>query len=315
MKKETKCTAPGKCILFGEHAVVYGQSAISMGLKNFGSECIITRITEAGIQFNFPDYQKFLAFSNLIHMIENIPNKFSQFALGLKKLAETYNIKFEYVRITIKSSIWSGSGLGSSASTAVAFIRALNSYYDFKMDDNKISELSFEMEKQVHGTPSGIDNFTCTYGGFVFFKKGTYELLKIPENFNLLITYTGKPHNTRMAIEQVRTRKKENPKNIDQIFSSIGQLAQLAKKELDHRNLEEIGNLMNKNQEFLAELGISNKVINKINNIAISNGVYGSKLTGAGLGGCVISLGTKIALKNTKNTLKKLNLGLKFYNF
>jgi mevalonate kinase len=303
--KKKIARAPGKCILFGEHAVVYDQPAISLGIENLYSECLIEEIQEPRIRLNLENYKISLVFNDINEAVENIPEKFVQFAEGLRTFAHQFKMPVNRIKITIKSEIWPGSGLGSSASTAVAFISALFAFYDLDLDKQKINKMALTMEKRVHGNPSGIDNTTCVYGKLIFFSRGNFEFLNFPENFNLLITYTGIPHNTQMAVEQVKKKKDEDRTDVEKIFLSIGDITSQGLDTLKIENYEELGILMNKNHKLLAELGLSNNVIEKINDIAILNGVHGSKLSGAGLGGCVISLGPKSKLKTLSSILSR----------
>ena len=237
MKKRI-ARAPGKCILFGEHAVVYNQPAISLGIENLYSECLIEEIQEPGILLNLENYKIPLVFNNIGEAVENIPEKFGQFAEGLRYFAHQFKKPVNRIKITVKSEIWPGSGLGSSASTAVAFISALFAFYDLNPDKQKINELVLSMEKRVHGNPSGIDNTTCVYGKLIFFRSRNFEFLIPPENFNLLITYTGNPHNTQMAVQQVQKRRDENRAKVEKIFQSIGAITSQAKDALKVENYE-----------------------------------------------------------------------------
>ena len=304
--KKIIARAPGKCILFGEHAVVYNQPAISLGIEEIYSECLIEELADQKIHLIFSNFDISLVFNDIIDAIENIPEKFVHFAEGLRFFADQFKKPINRVKITIRSEIWPGSGLGSSASTAVAFISALFAFYDLNHDKQIINKMALIMEQRVHGNPSGIDNTTCVYGNLIFFRGGNFTFLNLPKNFNLLITYTGIPHNTRLAVEQVQKKRDEYRSKFEIIFQSIGSLSSKAKNALKIENYEEIGILMNKNQKLLAELGLSNNTIEKINEIAVLNGVYGSKLSGAGLGGCVISLGANSKLETISSILNKM---------
>jgi hydroxymethylglutaryl-CoA reductase len=146
------------------------------------------------------------------------------------------------------------------------------------------------MEKVVHGTPSGIDNTVCTYGNAIFFQEGKFQNIEVPDNLKILITYTNMKHDTKLAIEQLRNLKKKESEFCQLIFDRIGFYTETAELELINGNLNEIGSIMNINQKLLAALNLSNDAISEIIDIALRNGAYGSKLTGAGLGGCVISI-------------------------
>ncbi|MCP4761875.1 MAG: mevalonate kinase [archaeon] len=302
---ELKVLAPGKCILFGEHAVVYNHPAISMGIDLY-SECSIKNNKKNMINLKLPNYSKNFEFHNIDDLNQNIPKNFLQFGLGLKNFSHLYNLDINNIEIELRSSFWPGSGLGSSASIAVSFISALANYYEIGINRKEINDFAFNLEKVVHGTPSGIDNITSTYGNLLLYQNGDFEKIIIPNDFEILITYSGTPHNTKKAIEQVREKKERSSELVFNIFSDIEKITLKAKNEFIKGNLEKIGILMNENQNFLSKLGLSNDNINKITEIARLNGAFGSKLTGAGIGGCVISLGEKKNLNIISDLLKKL---------
>lgn len=301
-------SAPGKCILFGEHAVVYGYPAIAMALS-LNSTCSIEEIEENKIEIILKNYNQSFISSNLEDFLSKIPPQFNQIGYCLKIINNRFNTKFKKIRIIISSSLFPSSGLGSSASISAALIMAINEFYDLYLQKEEISKIAYEMEKIVHGTPSGIDNTICTFGNMIFFQKGKYHFIEIPNDFLILITYTNVKHNTKEAIEQLRKLKNEQPVLCDLILERIGTYTEIAELELINGNLIEIGNLMNSNQKLLASLNLSNEVINEILKISFENGAFGSKLTGAGLGGCVISVGDKTTLKNLSSVLN--NKGFK----
>lgn len=296
--------APGKCILFGEHSVVYGYPAIAMAISLY-SRCVIENIKEKKIQLVFKNYDKIFEFPDLKTFVLSVPSQFKQVSGCLKIFNEEHGVNFENIKLTLSSSLFPSSGLGSSASIAVALVSAISEFYEKNYDKYEISKIAFQMEKIIHGTPSGIDNTVCTHGNLIFYKKGEFSSLSFPNYLQILVSYTNIAHDTKRAIEAVRAFKNEKPDLSEKIFKEMGKIAETAEKQLLNGNLREIGNLMNENQKYLVELGVSNDTISEIVKIALRNGAYGSKLTGAGLGGCVISLGTKKELKKISRVLKE----------
>jgi mevalonate kinase len=301
--KSISASAPGKVILLGEHAVVYGFPAIAMAIS-IRSTCNIESIDQ-GIKLYLNDYNLVLNFSNLSQFQEEIPDKFKQFSLILGILKKEYNIDVKNIKITLNSEILPGSGLGSSASIAAALITALNAFYNLKLKNDTISDLAFKMEEITHGTPSGIDNTVCTHGNILFFRKGKIHYVNVSTDFSLLITYSHMEHNTKRAVLNIKKLTEEHPSLINEIFKKIGLYTEKAEKLLLDGNLRELGNIMNKNQNLLEQLHLSNDPISEIVNTAMNNGAYGSKITGAGLGGCVITLANDEELSQISILLQK----------
>ncbi len=303
--RNSLASAPGKCILFGEHAVVYGYPALAIAIDIF-SYCKISEREQNGIVLILKNYDYSFNFSNINDICNQIPPKFSQIAVGLELFSKKYNILINNIEITINSDLWPESGLGSSASSSIALLGSLNEFYSLNLKKKDISSLAFEMEKKVHGNPSGIDNTTCSQGGLIFYKDHEFQSFDFLKQFKILISYTGITHNTKEAVRNVKEFCNKEPKLSTELFTKIKKITEKGLKELEQGNIIEIGNLMNLNHQILIEIGLSTPDIEKITQISRSNNAYGSKLTGAGKGGCVISIGKLSDLQIIKEKLKKL---------
>lgn len=302
--KSITSISPGKSILFGEHAVVYGYPAIATAIS-IKSYCQIEQFDQGKIIIHLRNYGTFFEAPNLEILRSQIPSKYQQFCAGLQHFKEHYDIETKNILINIESDLFPGAGLGSSASISVAMIFALNSYFQLNLEKNQINKIAYELEKIIHGTPSGIDNTVCTYGNAIFFQQGDFEFIDIKDDIPLLVTYTNVEHNTKEAIGRIRDLKTKNPNKTEKLFKKIEELTNQAKEELEKGNIRRLGELMNKNQNYLTKLQISNKEINEVVRTANDNGAFGSKLTGAGLGGCVISIGQKEKLERIALKLEK----------
>jgi mevalonate kinase len=298
-------SAPGKCILFGEHAVVYGYPALAIAIDIF-SYCKISEREQNGILLNLKNYVYSSNFSDINELCDQIPSKFRQIAVGIELLSKKYNILINKIDIEIYSDLWPESGLGSSASSSIALLGALDEFYKLNLKKKDISNLAFEMEKIVHGKPSGIDNITCAQGGLIFFKDHEFQRFDFLKQFQFLIIYTGITHNTKDAIKNVKEFCIKEPKLSTELFTKIRTITEKGLKELEQGNIVEFGNLMNLNHQILDKIGLSTPDIEKITQISRSNNAYGSKLTGAGKGGCVISIGKLSDLQIIQKKLKKL---------
>ena len=149
MQKQVKVSAPGKIILSGEHAVVYGYPAILAAIDRRLS----VEVGKGKTPENFLDNKKLLEFA-LSEINKN---------LGKRK-----NISY---RIKIDSQIPIGCGMGSSAAFAVALSAAVLRYYDKPWNLEKINEIAYGIEKKQHNNPSGGDNTISAYGAFFYIAK------------------------------------------------------------------------------------------------------------------------------------------------
>jgi len=296
-------SAPGKSILFGEHSVVYGHGAVAMAISAC-STCSIEEEKDKKIHLHLNNSEKF-EFSGVEAMVKNLPGEYRQISHCFHLIHQNYNLDPNNIRISITSQLFKSSGLGSSASTAVALVQALSTYYDLDLQKEEISNMAYEMEKVIHGTPSGIDNTICTFGYMIYYQNKKFEPLMPPSGLKLLISFTNVAHDTKKAIEKVKSFKSRNPEQCEKIFQEMGVVAMQGKEALKAGDLKMIGHLMDINQGLLSQLGVSNEKIDFIVKIANKNGAYGSKLTGAGLGGCVISLADDATLQKVSRILKE----------
>jgi len=292
-------SAPGKCILLGEHSVVYGYPAIAVAL-DIRSYCTIENPIDKSIHIYLPDYEMGLNFPNITQMQKQIPDTYRQFYEGLNAISKEYEIPIKNLSIRIKSDLWKGAGLGSSASTSIAFLTAIAERYDLKISLNELNKIAFFMEKFVHGTPSGIDNTICSLGGAIIYQNGVREKLNIPK-FPILITHSGSPHNTGQIVSSIKERKDD----LKNAFVEIEKITEKGIIALKKGDFSRLGELCNKNQEILSRMGLSTPEIDEIICFSIDNGAFGSKLTGAGAGGSVITLGTKDTLQEIQQILQK----------
>ena len=158
-------SAPGKVILFGEHAVVYGQPAIAIPVTQLRARATLTpKISgEPGeLRILAPD----VGLDSLWeHLTPDNPIRAAvtevKSALGIDHIPACI--------IKVTSTVPIASGLGSGAAVSVAVIRALSGFLGNPLPDEQVSALAFEVEKIHHGTPSGIDNTVVTYAQPVYF--------------------------------------------------------------------------------------------------------------------------------------------------
>ncbi|HIC62435.1 MAG TPA: mevalonate kinase, partial [Marine Group III euryarchaeote] len=203
--------------------------------------------------------------------------------------------------INLTSRLPQGSGMGSSAATATAVCRALAGHLGVDLAANEISELVFEAEKIVHGTPSGIDNTVVAYEMPVYFIKGqnpeTFEPGKL---FRLVIGDTGIEASTKKTVANVKKAWQNEPGLMEGYFDEIEKITRNGKIAIENGNAEQVGELMDKNHELLNSIGVGHKILEELVEMAREKGALGAKLTGGGGGG------NMVALAEDKKTQKKI---------
>jgi mevalonate kinase len=280
-------SAPGKVILFGEHAAVYGQPAIAVPVTEVSAKAIITpdpSASSGAIHITAPQI-------NLVANLADLPTEDPLAAAIHATLSELKVDKLPAFKLRVTSTIPVASGLGSGAAVSVAIIRAVSAFLGRPLPDDRISELAFEVEKLHHGTPSGIDNMVITYNKAVYYIKGNpIEIMRIAKPFNLVIADTGISTPTKETVADVRLLWESDPEPYEQIFETIGKIANTAGASIESGNNDALGALMNENHALLQKLDVSSPDLDKLVLAAREAGALGAKLSGGGRGGNIIAL-------------------------
>ena len=295
----TFTSVPGKSILFGEHAVVYGYPAIAVPLDSIAFKIkLLPRPTENNSIIINEELGENLIFEDLE------PQHTYRTAIATI-LHELKINKLPPMEIRLSSTIPIASGLGSSAAFAVCLVRALSAFLGFKLSNEKVNEIAYQIEIFQHGTPSGIDNTVIAYNKPVFFRKGyPSEFLKIGAPLNLVIADTGVRSKTKETVAQVRKFKESDPLVADEIIQKIGDVVERAKNELENGNSNAIGSLMTENHTFLTKLGVSCKELDHLVEVSLNEGALGAKLCGSGRGGNIVALCDEEKAEHIKTMLQ-----------
>ncbi|MFA5125702.1 MAG: mevalonate kinase [archaeon] len=285
-----------KVILFGEHFVVYGLPGIASALDKF-VQVEVQKVKDSD-DVVFDDK----VFKEKVSMKEN--SEHIKCKLFNAMFKEEEFVQKKGIKFMINSTFSPGGGMGYSAALNVGIARAMNNLFELGWKDEKINEVGYKGECISHGAPSGIDNTCATYGSLVWFEKNMeggknkIKPFKTGKPLLLVIVDTGIKHDTKEAVAGVKKRKEENPEEYKKIFSEAKKIVAKAKKELSYGGIQEIGKLMNQNQELLKKIGVSSPEIEQIIKISLYEGALGAKLTGAGCGGNVLVLCENEAQQN-----------------
>jgi len=297
-----KASAPGKLMLFGEHAVIYDKPCIvasvdhriSVSLKKRNDNNIILTAPELNIENeNISDLEK-SHFKKVSFLLTAIRNFFKK-----------YDLK-SGLDIKTQSEFSDKVGLGSSSAVVVSAIKGLSELFKIKMNEKDVFDLSYQTVLDVQGLGSGFDVAAAVYGGILFFKTAGKVIKAINvQNIPLVIGYTGIKADTPTLVKVVREKRTKEPKKINHIFNEIEKIVNLAKTEIENKNWKEVGRLMNLNQDLLRNLDISSKKLENLIKAALNAGAYGVKLSGAGGGDCMLAISKKDNLDNIKKAIEK----------
>ncbi|MCI1901245.1 MAG: mevalonate kinase [Bifidobacteriaceae bacterium] len=269
----------GKAILIGEHSVVYGYNALCMPLKE------LTLTTTVAAQDEGPSL-----FTNNYHgLFSQAPEEYNGLHFLVDGLILDQHLP-EKVSLNYEGEIPMERGLGSSAAVALGTVRAINSYYSLDMDEHDIVTWANKAENITHGSASGLDVATVKSDHLVSFNKtdGPQEITSELGAY-LVISDTGQLGSTKTAVSQVREQVSTSAEK----KSSMDRLGDLADTAIDawgSHDINQLGAVFNRAQEILTNFSLSTRAIDRINHMALEEGAVGSKLSGSGLGGVVISL-------------------------
>ena len=287
-------SAPGKVILFGEHFVVYGVKAILCSINK--------RVTVTAEKTS----ERKISINSKIGKLEIEPDKpISKINSPLKPFYYLANKAVENkdtgIHIQIDSEIPLGAGLGSSSACCVAGAAAI-----FKLFGNisreEILKLAIEAERTIFENTSGADCTVCTYGGIMEYDKNKgFKKIQYKPNFQLVIINSNMEHSTQSMVSKVKEFENKNTEEFSRLSDLESKLVEDVLKLVKENKIQEIGQKMNQNQEYLEKIGISNNELIKMIKTGQESS-FGAKITGSGGGGCIFALTDE---SNLQNILKK----------
>ena len=277
-------SACGKVILLGEHAVVYGRSALAAPIPL----AVEARISEAreGVHISIPRWG----------LEQRMPpaDRHPDGAPGiLATLLRRLELADRAMTIEIVPHVPRAMGLGGSASLAVAVLRALDAHYALGLADEEINAHAFQCEQAAHGRASGVDNTVATYGTPLLYRNRetpAFETIPAARRLPLVIGIGSQASLTAHTVRRVHAAWQDRPARYDAIFDQIESLTHAAVEAMRNGFLDDLGELMNLCHGHLNALQVSTPELEQMVHIARTNGAVGAKLTGGGGGGSIVAL-------------------------
>ncbi|KAK4162781.1 hypothetical protein QBC43DRAFT_345631 [Cladorrhinum sp. PSN259] len=351
-------SAPGKVIVYGEHAVVHGKAAIAAAIS-LRSYLLVTSLSKSRrtVTLTFPDIDfdhtwniddlpwelfqqpaKKKYYYSLVteldlelvaavqpYLADVSPDKPAE----VRKIHQNSAGSFLYMflslgsqsfpgsRYTLRSTIPIGAGLGSSATIAVCMsaalllqLRTLSGPHpdqppdEARLQIERINRWALVYEMFIHGNPSGVDNTVASQGKAVLFQRTDYTkpplvkpLWDFPE-LPLLLVDTRTAKSTAHEVAKVGKLRDAHPKLVGSILDAIDKVTDSAAEIIkqpdfdttDEECLRQVGELMTINHGLLVSLGVSHPRLERVRELVDHQGIGWTKLTGAGGGGCSITL-------------------------
>ena len=276
-----------KIILIGEHSVVYGYPAIAIPLKKIEIECAIEE-AKSNFFYDETDTLSVAIFTAL-------------------KYLKKENVKIKY---KITSQIPQKRGMGSSAAVSIAAIRAIFNYFGENLEDELLEKLVNTAEIVAHKTPSGLDAKTCLSDKAIrFVKNKGFSYIDLNLDAYLVIADTGIYGNTGEAIQNVKnlgSKAELSLKKLGRLTDEMTRIltGNIENKEEKIKKISKIGEIMTAANTELGKLNITIEKTELFVKTAIENGAAGAKISGGGLGGCVLAENLEI-MEKVKNGFTK----------
>ncbi|KAJ7309860.1 hypothetical protein JRQ81_007934 [Phrynocephalus forsythii] len=215
------------------------------------------------------------------------------------------------VDIRVWSELPTGAGLGSSAAYSVCLAGALLSAcgaVGYPLGEGQslarwsaeeldlINRWAFQGERVIHGNPSGVDNAMGTWGGALRYQSGKITPLKRVPTLRILLTNTKIPRSTKALVAGVKDKLLKFPGIMEPVLASIDAISQECEGILEamadgssQEYCSVLEELVDINQHHLNVIGVGHPSLDCVCQVTATHGLH-SKLTGAGGGGCAITL-------------------------
>lgn len=283
---------PGSAMLLGEHAVLHGYPAVVCAANYFITVTLTPRSDEKIILHSALGGYK----ASLSSLETQKPFEFVLTAILLYKARLTTGFE-----LRIESDFSHEVGLGSSAAVTVATIKVLRNYLNLSSTDLIIFHDSVNVIRKVQGRGSGADVAASVFGGVIAYQIHPFYIEKLNTiDLPLSLFYSGSKMKTAEVLSYVSEQFKNRPQELHEIYAGIGKCVKQGIKAIKGAHWIALGHAMNLQQIWMEKLGVNNSALQYwIDQLSREKSILGAKISGSGLGDCVIALG------NVQNTSLK----------
>lgn len=278
-----KASAPGTLMFFGEHAVLRNKLAIA-GATDQRLEVTLTPRDDScvSIESSLGNHQTTLETLKVDKPFHFILQAITHYK---KQLTHGFDLK-------VTSQFSHNVGLGSSAAIVAATLCNLHQWLDLSLDNMDLFIAARDVIQKTQGRGSGADVAASIYGGLVAYRMKPLLIEKLNHLPEIDLIYTGYKTPTPEVINIVNTRVERKPKNYAELFGVMGTCTAKAIQAINNKDWSQLAELMCKHHLYQEALGTSDKTIKKIIDATKTDkNILAAKISGSGLGDCVVTLG------------------------
>jgi len=289
-------------MLLGEHAVLHGYAAISAAINRKMTVSIFPNdSTTLTIESSLGSFE-----CDINDITIQKPFTFLLACLKKKGLPSGCTIKVE-------SEFSDKVGLGSSAAITVATLKCLSQWLNDDITKNQLLRSAINIIHQVQGIGSGADCAASVYGGVVYYNMIPCIVEPLKHIPDISLVYTGYKTPTTDVIAKVAKAYEAHPSLYNALYEKMGECTEHAKVCINNQDWDGLGHTFFQQQQLLDALGVSDKTINSIIDQALAeDAIKGAKISGSGLGDCIVTLGTlpSDAFKSRPNGITRLSVSI-----
>ncbi len=276
-------SAPGSLMLFGEHAVLHGKQALCCAIDQ-RIRVVLTPRADRQIHLISPlgKHQTDLDSLRIA----------SPFEFVLTAIAHIRELLVKGFDLEILAEFASTLGLGSSAAVTVATVGVLTQCLNLNYSPQQLFTTARNIILSVQGVGSGADVAAAVFGGIVAFQLEPLTINPLFLTPEITLIYSGAKVPTKTVIAWVAEKQRLEPQRYQDLYEALHVCSVQARLALQQNRWEELGKLMDQHHELQTELGVSTPLLNElVQTLRQQKGVFGAKISGSGMGDCVVALG------------------------
>jgi mevalonate kinase len=296
-----KASAPGSLMLLGEYAVLHGKPALVCAVNKRMSVLLKPRRdTKITIKSDLGVFETDLSKIEITYPFQFVLTALKKFQLHMRYGCD----------IIITSEFSDKVGFGSSAAVTVATIKAVATWLKIPMPNMLLLKHAKKIIRKVQGLGSGADVAAAVFGGIVYYRMQPIMAEKIHSFYPLSAVYSGFKTPTVEAVNLVKKKYVKHPKLYHQLFKTIGSCAQLGRLAIQQQDWPTFGKIMNIQHDLMYGLGVSSPLLEKITHQLRTADTLGAKISGSGLGDCIIALGQIASFKWKDKKVRNIPLAI-----